>query len=231
TDYECKHEAIIPCCGNGECEETESWSACQEDCECALDCGPCEIPDNETCSCIPKTACVQDGCCPGNCTYLEDSDCPRPSVVFSEIYYNPQGSDDDHEWIEIYNNGSTDVSVSGWKLEEGGTQHGITPINADTLAGGSYAVIAENITQFAIDYPEYSGTLLDSSFSLSNTGEPLALRAGKDGYIVDALFYNSIWGGNGFSIEKIDLNGPNAQENWNESTQGKGTPGYKNSIS
>jgi hypothetical protein len=233
TDYECKHDAIIPCCGNGECEETEDWSACEEDCECALDCGACEIPDSETCSCLPKTECVQDDCCPENCTYLEDSDCPRPSVVFSEIYYNPKGSDPDHEWLEIYNNGTVSVDITKLKFNEDEKNHTLKSITEDILEPESYAVIAENTTQFLEDYPEFTGLLFDTSWSsLSNAGEPLSIVVDKDG-ILDSVSYNSSWGGDstGFSLEKIDINGQNTQENWNESIQDKGTPGYKNSIS
>jgi len=234
TDYECIHEQIIPCCGNGNCEEAENWSACQEDCECALECGPCESLENESCTCLPKTECIQDGCCPGNCTYLEDSDCPKPSVVFSEIFYNANGTDTKHEWIEIYNNGAIAVDITKWRFEENNTQHFIEELNNETIIeSGSYAVIADNTAQFLDDHPDYTGQLFDSSFSLSNTGELLMLRMGKDGEIIDSIFYNSTWGGDGkgFSLEKIDLNGPNTQENWNESTVEKGTPGQKNSLS
>jgi len=232
TEYECVHEAVIPCCGNSECEEDENWSACPEDCECSLECGPCETLEDESCSCLPKTECVQDGCCPGNCTYLEDSDCPRPSLVFSEIYYNPSGSDSGHEWIEIYNNGAVPIDVSKLRFEESGTQHMLKNTSGNMLSRNSYSIIADNPEQFLLDYPDYSGLLFDSSFSLSNTGEELILRAGKDGDILDAISYNSTWGGDGtgFSIEKIDLNGPNTQENWNQSSAEKGTPGQKNSI-
>jgi hypothetical protein len=234
TDYECMHEQIIPCCGNGNCEETENWSACHEDCECDLDCGVCETPDNESCSCLPKTECIQDGCCPGNCTYLEDSDCPKPSVVFSEIFYNANGTDTKHEWIEIYNNGTVAIDITKWRFEENGTQHLLkNTTNEILLKTKSYAVIVQDEIQFLQDYPDYTGLLFDSSFSLSNTGEELILRAGKDGEILDSVFYNSTWGGDGtgFSLEKIDLNGPNTQENWNQSLVLRGTPGQKNSIS
>ena len=236
TGYECMHEAIIPCCGNGECEESENWSACQEDCqkpECNLQCSSCEILENESCSCLQKTECSsEDSCCPENCTYAEDSDCQRPSVVFSEINYNPEGPDDKHEWIEIYNNGAIVIDITKLRFEESGTQHMLKNTSATALSKNSYAVIADNPEQFLLDYPDYSGLLFDSSFSLSNTGEELILRTGKDGDISDSVFYNSTWGGNkGFSLEKIDPNGPNTQENWGQSSAEKGTPGQKNSIS
>lgn len=33
TNYECAYKVITPCCGNGECEETEDSESCPEDCE------------------------------------------------------------------------------------------------------------------------------------------------------------------------------------------------------
>jgi hypothetical protein len=164
TDYECTHKQIIPCCGNGKCEEGENWSACQRDCKCDLDCGVCETPDNESCYCLPKTECIPDGCCPGNCTYQEDSDCPKPSVVFSEINYNPKGPDEDHEWLEIYNNGTVMVDITKWRFFEEGTNHMINNIRDQTaLNPGTYAVIARNSAQFILDYPDFTGLLFESS--------------------------------------------------------------------
>jgi hypothetical protein len=231
TDFECVHKPVLPCCGNGGCEGAENWSACPQDCECSLDCGPCETPDNETCSCLPETECLQDGCCPEGCAYPGDPDCPKPSAIFSEIIYNPTGPDPDHEWIEVYNNGTVPLDITKLKFEESGTQHNIKNITGATLNPDSYCIIAENATQFLSDYPGYAGLLFDSAFSLSNSGEELVLRTGKDGEIMDTLFYSSMWGGNGFSLEKIDMNGPNTQENWNSSAVEGGTPGLKNSIS
>ncbi|MCJ7816823.1 MAG: lamin tail domain-containing protein, partial [Candidatus Aenigmarchaeota archaeon] len=165
---------------------------------------------------------------------LEDSDCPKPSVVFSEINYNANGTDTKHEWIEIYNNGTIAVDVTKWRFEEDGTQHLLKNTTSETLLKPkSYATIVQDEIQFLQDYPDYTGLLFDSSFSLVNTGEQLILRMEKDGEILDSVSYNSTWGsdGNGFSLEKLDLNGPNTQENWNQSLVLRGTPGQKNSIS
>ena len=231
TDFECMHEPIIPCCGNGECEQAENWTTCMKDCECSLDCGPCETLENETCSCVPKIECIQDGCCPEGCTYLSDSDCSLPGITISEIYYNPPGNDNDHEWLEIYNSGAIEADITKLRLNEDEKNHTLKNITGAVLRPGLYAVIAENTTQFLADYPDFSGLLFDSAWSsLSNTGELISLVVEKDG-ILDSVLYNSTWGGNGFSLEKIDMSGPNTQENWNSSAAEGGTPGQKNSIS
>jgi len=38
------------------------------------------------------------------------------SINFNEIYPNPPGKDDGQEWIEVYNNGSENVSLKNWRI-------------------------------------------------------------------------------------------------------------------
>ncbi len=33
TEYECRHDSIVPCCGNGACEPSESYESCPKECE------------------------------------------------------------------------------------------------------------------------------------------------------------------------------------------------------
>ena len=173
-----------------------------------------------------------DGCCPEGCTYISDLDCSLPGITISEIYYNPPSSDNDHEWLEIYNSGSIPADITKLRLNEDEKNHTLKNITEAVLVPGSYAVIAENATQFIVDYPDFNGILFDSSWSsLSNTGEFLSLVVEKDG-ILDSVLYNSTWGGDGdgFSLEKKDLDGPGTQDNWGGSSIEKGTPGHENSI-
>ena len=39
-------------------------------------------------------------------------------VVINEFLYDPAGTDTGHEWIELYNSGST-VDISGWMIKAG----------------------------------------------------------------------------------------------------------------
>ncbi|PIT90956.1 hypothetical protein COU17_03320 [Candidatus Kaiserbacteria bacterium CG10_big_fil_rev_8_21_14_0_10_49_17] len=118
-------------------------------------------------------------------------------ILFSEIMYDLEGSDAGREWVEIVNTGATSVSLSGWRFFEADTNHKLTIVQGDeTLASGDYAVLADDATAFLAENAEYSGTLFDSSFSLKNTGEYLAIR---DSELVDqdSLTYNSDWGAGG----------------------------------
>ncbi len=98
-------------------------------------------------------------------------------VSISEIMYDPAGTDTGHEWIEIYNSGSS-VSLSGWKFFEEGSNHGLAEYQGGlTLGENSYAVIVSDPVKFLEDYPGFSGIILDSSWSsFNNTGESLAIK-------------------------------------------------------
>lgn len=129
------------------------------------------------------------------------------SVSISEVMYDPAGSDDGHEWIEIYNSGAS-LDIAKWKLFEGGSNHGITAYaGGSALASGGYAVLADNPQKFLADWPNFSGQVFDTVFSggLNNTnGETLTLRDGT-GADVDSVTYNPALGGNGDgnSLQKV----------------------------
>src|SRR5258708_21866234 len=125
------------------------------------------------------------------------------ALSITEIMYDPEGADTGREWIEVYNDGSA-ADLSKWKFFEGGTNHGLVSAQGDaTIPNGGYAVIADNPQKFLLDFPSYSGALFDSSFSLKNTRETLAL---KDVLlaIVASVTYDPPWGavGDGNSLHK-----------------------------
>lgn len=150
-----------------------------------------------------------------------------PSFAFAElsiteVFYDYPNSDSHHEWIEIYNGGESAIDLSSFKFKEGETNHRLLVFKGDQkIPPQAYAVIAESGEQFLADYPSYSGILFDSTFSLSNTGETLALL-NASGTAVDSISYSSSEGasGNGYSLQKIN-------DAWFESTP---TPGATNVL-
>jgi hypothetical protein len=122
----------------------------------------------------------------------------RAEVIFSEMMYNPEGTDTGREWVEVYNSGSNSVDLSQYKILENGTNHKINPKNegaATILESGEYAIIADNIDKFIADF-NISGLILDSAFSLKNDGEEINL-INDLGETVDSLNYLPDWGANG----------------------------------
>lgn len=99
-------------------------------------------------------------------------------VTINEIMYDVEGTDTDREWIEVYNSGTDAVDLSTWKFFEGNSNHALVPFEGgSSISAGGYAVIADKPEKFKIDWPNFSGVLFDSSFSLNNDpGEELSLK-------------------------------------------------------
>jgi hypothetical protein len=118
-------------------------------------------------------------------------------LLISEIHYNPVGTDDKHEYIEVCNVGSDAQDIAGYKLYESSSNHSLTlSRGSSTLGTNSCAVFVTDPATFMTDYPSFSATLFDTSFSLSNTGEALILRDGNLAD-VDGVSFTSSMGGNG----------------------------------
>jgi hypothetical protein len=105
-------------------------------------------------------------------------------VLISEIMYDlSEGSDSGREWIEVFNSYTSSITLTDWKLYENETNHKISEFKGGvSLSSGSYAIIADNPSKFLMDWPNFSGQIFDSAFSLKNDGETLIIR---DGELVD----------------------------------------------
>ena len=115
------------------------------------------------------------------------------ALQFSEVMFNPEGSDTGREWIEMVVNETDDcVNLTQYKLYEENTNHNIYPYAEDIVCG--YAVICNDVNKFLQDYPYINSSIgnysiYKSSFSLSNSGELLALK--HDAAVMDELNYTS----------------------------------------
>lgn len=124
------------------------------------------------------------------------------AVTITEIMYDVPGADNGREWVEITNLSDSPVDVRGYTFFEANTNHGLKLISGSgILQQGDSAIIANDAAKFKIDWPNYSGILFDSTFSLSNTGESLAL---KDSTLatVNSVTYDASLGaaGNGTAL-------------------------------
>lgn len=99
------------------------------------------------------------------------------ALIISEIMYDPEGSDTGHEWIEVFNNSSSSIDLTQYKFFENNTNHSISISQGNVnISPNGYAIIADNPANFIADYPSFTGSLFDSAFSLSNTGETFSLK-------------------------------------------------------
>jgi len=127
-------------------------------------------------------------------------------VVITEIMYDLEGSDSDREWVEIVSLGGDSIDLSLWKLFEGESNHGLTFFQGEALLSPSgVVIIVDDPDKFLADWPGFSGTIYDSSFSLKNTGEQISIRD-ENLTDIDGVFYDTELGatGDGNSLQKID---------------------------
>ena len=78
------------------------------------------------------------------------ADDESPTVVISEIMYNPASSEPDAEWVEIVNLGPGSVDLAGWWLDdEDTTDWGAIPAGGAILAANQSAVIHNRVISSA----------------------------------------------------------------------------------
>jgi hypothetical protein len=151
-------------------------------------------------------------------------------TTINEIMYHPAGDDPGMEWLEVHNQMSVNLDISGWRLE-GGIEFQF-PTNTVFLAS-SYLVVAAQPERMRASatpsdvYGPFTGRL-------SNGGETLRLR-NQSGRLMDEVTYSDEdpWpvgpDGSGASLSKRDpFNASSAAANWRASARPGGTPGRAN---
>lgn len=126
-------------------------------------------------------------------------------VFISEIMYDQEGTDSKREWVEVYNSGPEISDFTQYKFLENEVHHGLKEFEGGlTLPANSYAIIADNPHEILSDIPE-GAIVFDSAFSLSNSGEVIAI-VGANKEIIDEVFYDVEIGasGDGNTLQKID---------------------------
>jgi hypothetical protein len=153
------------------------------------------------------------------------------SVVINEIAWMGTTTDSNNEWIELYNNTPSPISIDGWFLH---SQDGSLTVNLSGVipAHGYFLLERTNdttITSVSADQI-YTG-------SLGNSGETLILKDSPTGFVIDQV--DAWYAGNNTSkatMERVDSNiDGTVSTNWNDSsniyTGGFGTPKALNSNS
>lgn len=133
------------------------------------------------------------------------------SIQFSEILYNPAGSDAGREWIELSNPECENLET--YKLLENGINHNIRLYSEGIC---DYPIICNDCGLFLNEY-NVASQIYESSFTLSNTGEFLAITYNNT--IIDFVNYTNIDAMEGMSITKQNM--------WRSTLP---TPGYYSNI-
>ncbi|MDJ1173777.1 Ig-like domain-containing protein [Roseofilum capinflatum] len=166
-------------------------------------------------------------------------------LVISEIMYDPNSAEDDWEWVEVYNSGSSTVDLSGYVLDDNvGTAHTAANIASGSIAAGSSAILFNDDDLDTSDFEAAWGTGINligvtgwNKLQLNNTGDKVSLwdsftrYTGDDTthanaietveYSVSAGFPDPV----GASIYLTNLTADNTVgSNWATSTTGGSTP-------
>ena len=151
-------------------------------------------------------------------------------VVFNEIHYHPVANETALEWLELFNQMSVDVDLSGWSLENGVSF--VFPEGTVIRAGG-YRVVASS-PQALASLTGLTNILGPFARRLSNTGDALDLR-NLNSRLMDSMHYGvgGDWptgpDGSGVTLAKRSPNLASAtSSSWTSSAVVGGTPGGAN---
>ncbi len=162
-----------------------------------------------------------------------------PALRISELMYHPAAyaadgtnSNENFEYIELQNTGSTTLNLAGFQIS-GGVTYAFSASSAVTsLAPGGYVLVVKSLATFSLRYPNATSTVAgEYTGQLNNAGDTLVLT-GPNGEAIQKFTYNNSWfkasDGHGFSLAAVDLNASNAAwstaAQWRNSTFDGGSP-------
>jgi hypothetical protein len=170
----------------------------------------------------------------------------RRDIVINEIMYHPISDDEDKEYIELHNRGTSAVNVGDWRFVD--AINFVIPPGTMINAGG-YLVVAKNRTNLLARYPNLASSpslvVGDYGGQLANGGERVALAMPdyffrtNGSVITTNVFYivvNEVsyrdggrWGqwsdGGGSSLELVDPRADNRlAANWADSDEAAKAP-------
>lgn len=155
-----------------------------------------------------------------------------PNLVINEIMYNPSGSEETDEFIEIKNAGTTTVDLTGVFFSTLGISYQF-PANT-TLAAGGFIVVASDLAGYTDKYEGAPTPVGAFSRKLPNSNHKLVLSDAFGNLIDEVHYYDSApWptapdgGGQSLELTSTSLDN-NLAASWFARTAAKGTPGAEN---
>ncbi|OGD63697.1 hypothetical protein A2215_00030 [Candidatus Berkelbacteria bacterium RIFOXYA2_FULL_43_10] len=113
-----------------------------------------------------------------------------PKIVISEVYYDSVTAGDPDEFVELYNFGTSDIDIFGYKLLSDKDAGYLIP-GGTIISAGQFLVITENYDSFVASFPSATPDLVWEKISLSNSGDYIALVDGSNTDI-DAVSWEGV---------------------------------------
>ena len=133
--------------------------------------------------------------------------CPEVAgaVVINELLVNPTGTDGGQEWVELYNPGATDITLTGWAFQRGKSSS--TPMKtrhtfgatAVIPAGGYYILGDTALTSPTPDEVTTTASTLD--LGNGNTNADAVQLLDCDGELIDVIVYGVAPNSDGWTDE------------------------------
>ena len=172
-----------------------------------------------------------DGCMGGSPGTAYQS-CNSP-IAFNEINYKSAVGLDAGDWVELKNNSSSTINLSGWKFTDDTNTFEYTFPVGTTLAPNAYLVVCANTAFFDNINPNVPNRIGNFLFGLDGNGDALRLYD-NNGRLYLSMVYNDAapWpespDGEGTTLQLSDPQAnPNAPANWYAGCL-RGTPGQAN---
>ncbi len=154
------------------------------------------------------------------------------SILVNEIMFSP--SNDEPEWIELYNNSAYSINLNNWEVGDVLTNpvYNIITNEDFTINPNQYLVITKDESIFNYHKLILSPVVKTKFANLNNDSDGIVIKDNR-GITIDSVLYTSDWGVKGNSIERINKNFSSTNKNnWGASIDLEGsTPGRVNSIS
>jgi len=121
---------------------------------------------------------------------------PDPMVRFSEVHYNPYKTDwyeEVYEFVELKNNNTVSVDISGWRLA---SQGGRGPLRytfpaGTVLTAGQIITVAKNLTALNRVYPGIPGRIFGPYAGELPNQESVVALIDTNGRTVESLKYDT----------------------------------------
>lgn len=124
------------------------------------------------------------------------------SLVITEIMYDPEGNDQDREWIEVLNQGNQTLILksgkSGWRINDDANHLFKEDL---TVAPEEIFIVVQDKDKFLNDYPSFKGKIVSANFSLKNSSAKIQIFDDKKTLLAERSYQNLCGGnGNGYSL-------------------------------
>lgn len=149
-----------------------------------------------------------------------DGDAESPDIAITEINYHSGVGADAGDWIELYNYGSVDLDISGWKIRDKNEYHTYTFPVGTVIEEGEYLVVAEDLTRFESRFPQINNVSGPLGFGFSNSGDEVRLFDYLDDNIItveyaDEAPWPGLADGEGYTLELVSPQAdPAVASNW-----------------